>query len=127
VGETRREGERKRTLAVGADEPEQHRASRPPLLPLDPSWAVSGEHFPPRPGFWRRCRSLLMRCPGGLHGSELCLPGPGALFSQSNAAFVPLTPPPFVRRGAFRAWSAALAGRCRTDCFRRPCIIVGRV
>jgi hypothetical protein len=33
VGETRREGERKRTLAVGADEPEQYRASRPPLLP----------------------------------------------------------------------------------------------
>ena len=33
MGETRREGERKRTLAVGADEPEQHRASRPPLLP----------------------------------------------------------------------------------------------
>jgi len=28
VGETRREGERKRTLAAGADEPERHRASR---------------------------------------------------------------------------------------------------
>lgn len=35
MGEIRREGERKRTLAVGADEPEQHRASRPPLLPSD--------------------------------------------------------------------------------------------
>jgi len=28
VGETRREGERKRTLEAGADEPERHRASR---------------------------------------------------------------------------------------------------
>ena len=28
MGETRREGERKRTLAAGADEPERHRASR---------------------------------------------------------------------------------------------------
>jgi hypothetical protein len=38
VGKTRREGERKRTLAAGADEPERHRASRR----LYPSSAVSG-------------------------------------------------------------------------------------
>jgi hypothetical protein len=38
VGETRREGERKRTLAAGADEPERHRASRR----LYPSSAESG-------------------------------------------------------------------------------------
>ncbi len=38
MGETRREGERKRTLAAGADEPERHRASRR----LYPSGAESG-------------------------------------------------------------------------------------
>ena len=31
VGATRREGGRKRTLAAGADKPERHRASMPPL------------------------------------------------------------------------------------------------
>ena len=44
MGETRREGERKRTLAVGADEPEQHRASRPPLLRQEPIWSPKMLH-----------------------------------------------------------------------------------
>lgn len=38
-GKTWREGERKRTLAVGADEPEQYRASRPHLLRQEPIWS----------------------------------------------------------------------------------------
>ncbi len=46
MGETRREGERKRTLAVGADEPEQHRASRPPLLPKDRIWSRNASAAP---------------------------------------------------------------------------------
>ncbi len=50
-------------------------------------------------------------------GPSFACPASGALFSRSTAAFVPLAPPPFVRRGALRAWSAALSGRCRAGRF----------
>ena len=50
MGETRREGERKRTLAAGADEPERHRASRQvyPFGVVGPCGVELEGHRPPK-------------------------------------------------------------------------------
>ncbi len=62
MGETRREGERERTFAAGADEPERHRASRRLYR-----W---GAHrgLAPRPSFtsglrWERIVISIVACP----------------------------------------------------------------
>ena len=102
MGKTRREGERKRTLTAGADEPERHRASRR----LYPSSAVRGGTRGNSEGRGGMKKPRRIKAIAG--NSASCLGFSIALFTGSIPAASKPSNPPLSRRRPLRT-GAALA------------------